>query len=101
VWLLPASVQHRFGYEITGSGILSDEDKFRHPAYNEEKMIGACIATIQKGSCARSSRAEIVVVNNASTTVREGRSAITGVRVVDEQKKGTRVPGKQLSCLLW
>ena len=65
------------------------------PAYNEEKLIGRCIESVQK-ECARlpartggNYDAEIIVVNNASTDgTREAASAFPGVRVVDEPKKG-------------
>ncbi len=59
------------------------------PAYNEEKVIGRCLASIIRES-RRSHRAvEIVVVDNASTD-RTGAiaSAYPGVRVIREPRKG-------------
>ena len=59
------------------------------PAYNEEALIGACLASI-RGEIARARcEAEIIVVNNASTDkTREIAAAIAGVIVIDEPERG-------------
>ena len=58
------------------------------PAYNEEKFIGQCLESVIKEVDRRSLRAEIIVVNNASTDrTKEIASSHKGVLVVDEPKK--------------
>ena len=59
------------------------------PAYNEEKLIGACLQSvlieIERGRF----DAEVIVVNNASTDrTRDMASSFDGVRIVDEPRKG-------------
>jgi glycosyltransferase involved in cell wall biosynthesis len=60
------------------------------PAYNEERRISACVASIRKELSAHPEvEAEIIVVNNASTDrTREVASALPEVRVLDEPRKG-------------
>lgn len=59
------------------------------PAYNEQDYIGPCLESIvseiqQSGSCG-----EIIVVNNASTDkTKEIALSFSGVKVIDEPKKG-------------
>lgn len=59
------------------------------PAYNEEESIAACIKSIQAELSRTHADAEIIVVNNAShDRTREIALGISGVRVVDELRKG-------------
>jgi glycosyltransferase involved in cell wall biosynthesis len=59
------------------------------PAYNEEALIGRCLASILREIETTGCRAEVVVVNNASTDrTREIASSFPKVRVVDEPIKG-------------
>lgn len=59
------------------------------PAYNEEALIGKCLEAVQREIARSGARAEVVVVNNASTDrTREIALGFPGVRVVDEPKKG-------------
>jgi glycosyltransferase involved in cell wall biosynthesis len=59
------------------------------PAYNEEALIGQCLESVLREVARSGVDAEIVVVNNASVD-RTGEIArsFSGVRVVDEPKKG-------------
>jgi cellulose synthase/poly-beta-1,6-N-acetylglucosamine synthase-like glycosyltransferase len=64
---------------------------FSIPAYNEEHRIGRCIEAVQKEivRAGMESDAEVIVVNNASTDrTKEIASGFSGVRVVDESRKG-------------
>jgi len=58
------------------------------PAYNEERLLPATLTAIRAELCREGCRAEIIVVNNASTddTAAIARS-FNGVRVVDEPVK--------------
>ncbi len=59
------------------------------PAYNEEKYIGDCLRSVITATNELPFPTEIVVVNNASTDrTKEVASGFSGVRVVDEPKKG-------------
>ena len=59
------------------------------PAYNEEALIGACLASIRAEIARSRCGAEIIVVNNASTDkTREIAAAIAGVIVIDEPERG-------------
>ncbi len=59
------------------------------PAYNEEKMIAACLESIMKEAARYSYDTEIVVVNNNCTDrTKEVALSFAGVRVVDEPRKG-------------
>lgn len=59
------------------------------PAYNEEKTVPKCVASIQRALAEGTYDAEIIVVNNASTDrTKEVASSFNGVRVVDEPCKG-------------
>lgn len=59
------------------------------PAYNEEKLIGRCIESIQQELSRGAYDAEILVVNNASTDrTKEMASTYAGVRIIDEPRKG-------------
>lgn len=59
------------------------------PAYNEEKNLPPCLASVERELARTPSDAEVIVVNNASTD-RTGEIArgYSWVRVVDEPKKG-------------
>jgi len=59
------------------------------PAYNEEALIGNCLASVVKEVERSGCTAEIVVVNNASTdNTKQIAQSYPGVTVVDEKKKG-------------
>ncbi|VAW23796.1 hypothetical protein MNBD_ALPHA12-2282 [hydrothermal vent metagenome] len=59
------------------------------PAYNEQALIGNCLASVVKEVERSGCSAEIVVVNNASTdNTKQIALGFPGVRVVDEEKKG-------------
>ncbi len=59
------------------------------PAYNEEKLVGACLESVQKEIIRTQADAEVIVVNNASTDrTKEIATSFVGVRVVDETRKG-------------
>ncbi|MDP1688614.1 MAG: glycosyltransferase family 2 protein [bacterium] len=58
------------------------------PAYNEEKYIRKCLESVVKQT-SKWSDIEIIVVNNASSDkTKEIALSFTGVKVVDEPKKG-------------
>lgn len=59
------------------------------PAFNEEALIGKCLESVLAEIKRSGSKADVIVVNNASTD-RTGEIArsFEGVRVVDEPKKG-------------
>ncbi len=62
---------------------------FAIPAYNEEKQIGGCLESVLREIHGKNYDIEIIVVNNASTDrTREVAEKFSGVRVVDEMKKG-------------
>ncbi len=59
------------------------------PAYNEELLIGQCLASIERELRRGNYDAEVIVVNNASKDrTKEIASSFPGVRVVDEMEKG-------------
>jgi len=59
------------------------------PAYNEEALIGSCLASITAEIARTGCRAEIIVVNNNSTDgTAQIASSIPGVVVVDEPQRG-------------
>jgi glycosyltransferase involved in cell wall biosynthesis len=59
------------------------------PAYNEEAYLPACLESILAQTRDLGDQVEIIVVNNASTDrTREVALGYSGVRVVDEQRKG-------------
>ncbi len=59
------------------------------PAYNEEALIAKCLKSVVREVERSGCRAEIIVVNNASTDrTKEIASSFPGVTVVDEEKKG-------------
>ena len=59
------------------------------PAYNEEALIGKCLASIERELADSPYVAEIIVVNNASTDrTRVVAESFANVRVVDELVKG-------------
>ncbi len=59
------------------------------PAYNEEKVIAECLASIQKEIARYAYETEIVVVaNNCTDRTKEIALSFAGVRVVDEERKG-------------
>jgi glycosyltransferase involved in cell wall biosynthesis len=59
------------------------------PAYNEETYLPACLDSILAQTHGLGDAVEIIVVNNASTDrTREVALGYTGVRVVDEPRKG-------------
>jgi glycosyltransferase involved in cell wall biosynthesis len=62
---------------------------FAIPAYNEERTIGPCVASVLRESRRCGRPVEIVVVDNASTDrTAEIASSYPGVRVVREPRKG-------------
>ena len=59
------------------------------PAYNEERLIGQCLQSVQRELATGKYDAETIVVNNASTDkTREVAGKFSGVKVVDEPRKG-------------
>jgi len=58
------------------------------PAYNEERIVAACIDSIKAEAARTSADVEIVVVNNASTDGTRRAAEDAGARVVDEPRKG-------------
>jgi glycosyltransferase involved in cell wall biosynthesis len=59
------------------------------PAYNEEAYLPACLESILAQTREMGDEVEIIVVNNASTDrTREVALGYSGVRVVDEPRKG-------------
>jgi cellulose synthase/poly-beta-1,6-N-acetylglucosamine synthase-like glycosyltransferase len=59
------------------------------PAYNEEVLLSACVHSIVAQLAQEGMDAEIIVVNNASTDrTRKVAASFSGVRVVDEPRKG-------------
>jgi glycosyltransferase involved in cell wall biosynthesis len=59
------------------------------PAYNEENYIGQCLESIIQEAKNSPLETEIIVVNNASTdNTRQVAQSFTGVKVVDESRKG-------------
>ncbi len=59
------------------------------PAYNEERTIGRCIASVQRDARGCGHAVEIIVVDNACTDRTAAiASALPGVRVVSEPRKG-------------
>jgi len=59
------------------------------PAYNEEALIGSCLAAITAEISRTGCQAEIIVVDNGSSDgTRRIASAIPGVKVVDEPQRG-------------
>ena len=68
------------------------------PAYNEEALIGSCLAAIQAEIACSGCRAEIIVVNNNSTDdTRHIASSIPGVVIVDEPQRGL-VQARRAGC---
>lgn len=58
------------------------------PAYNEEHYLAACLRSIREQTAGRAD-VEVLVVNNASTDrTREIALQFSGVRVIDESRKG-------------
>jgi glycosyltransferase involved in cell wall biosynthesis len=69
------------------------------PAYNEEALIGSCLAAITAEVSRTGCRAEIIVVNNGSSdATRQIASAIAGVKVIDEPERGL-VQARRAGCL--
>jgi glycosyltransferase involved in cell wall biosynthesis len=65
------------------------EISFVVPAYNEEALLPSCLAAIQAEIARTGMRAEVLVVDNASTDrTGEVAAAVPGVRVVHEPVKG-------------
>jgi len=70
------------------------------PAYNEEALIGVCLAAIEAEISRTRCRAEIIVVDNGSSdATRQIASTIPNVRVVDEPQRG-RVQARRAGCLV-
>ena len=68
------------------------------PAYNEEALIASCLAAIRAEIARTRCRAEIIVVNNASTdATRQIASSTPGVKVVDEPQRGL-VQARRAGC---
>ena len=64
---------------------------FSIPAYNEERRIARCLESVQKEivRAGMEKDCEVIVVNNASTDrTKEIASKFSGVKVIDEQRKG-------------
>jgi len=57
------------------------------PTYNEEKLIGLCLASLQNQNFNKKDY-EVIVVNNASTDNTVHLIQEFGVKIVDEPKKG-------------
>ena len=69
------------------------------PAYNEEALIGECLAAITAEVSRTSCLAEIIVVNNGSSDdTRRIALATPGVKVIDEPQKGL-VQARRAGCL--
>jgi glycosyltransferase involved in cell wall biosynthesis len=69
------------------------------PAYNEEALIGSCLAAITAEVSRTGCQAEIIVVNNSSSDgTRRIASAIPGVKVIDEPQRGL-VQARRAGCL--
>ena len=70
------------------------------PAYNEEALIGVCLAAIAAEISRTRCRAEIIVVDNGSSdATRQIASTIPNVRVVDEPQRGL-VQARRAGCLV-
>jgi len=70
------------------------------PAYNEEALIGVCLAAIEAEISRTRCRAEIIVVDNGSSdATRQIASTIPNVRVVDEPQRGL-VQARRAGCLV-
>lgn len=62
------------------------------PAYNEEKYIGDCLSSLLKEIKKRPYEIEVIVVNNASIDkTADVARTFSGIRVVDEPKKGLTI----------
>src|SRR5467141_3365764 len=69
------------------------------PAYNEEALIGSCLAAITAEVSRTGCQAEIIVVNNSSSDgTRRIASAIPGVKIIDESQRGL-VQARRAGCL--
>jgi glycosyltransferase involved in cell wall biosynthesis len=69
------------------------------PAYNEEALIGSCLAAITAEVSRTGCQAEIIVVNNGSSDgTRPIALAIAGVKVIDEPERGL-VQARRAGCL--
>ena len=69
------------------------------PAYNEEALIGSCLAAIKTEISRTPCRAEIIVVNNGSTdATRHIALSYRDVKVVDEPQRGL-VQARRAGCL--
>ena len=70
------------------------------PAYNEEALIGSCLAAIVAEVSRTRCRAEIIVVDNGSTdATRQIALSISDVEVVDEPQRGL-VQARRCGCLV-
>jgi glycosyltransferase involved in cell wall biosynthesis len=70
------------------------------PAYNEEALIEACLIAITGEISRTRCRAEIIVVNNASTDgTRQIASSIPNVKVIDEPQRGL-VQARKVGCFV-
>jgi glycosyltransferase involved in cell wall biosynthesis len=83
-----------------GESAMSDlAVSFVVPAYNEEALIGSCLAAIQAEIARTRCPAEIIVVNNGSTdATRQIASSFAGVIIVDEPQRGL-VQARRAGCL--
>jgi glycosyltransferase involved in cell wall biosynthesis len=69
------------------------------PAYNEEVLIGSCLAAITAEVSRTGCPAEIIVVNNGSSDNTSGIALATpGVKVIDEPGRGL-VQARRAGCL--
>ena len=88
----PAAIQQETGMQRlmpeAGSG-PRPQVSFVVPAYNEERLLPACLAAIRAEIERTGCTAEVIVVNNASTDATADIAAATpGVIVVDQPVKG-------------
>ena len=69
------------------------------PAYNEEALIGSCLAAITEEISRTGCQAEIIVVDNGSSDgTRQIALAIAGVKVIDEPERGL-VQARRAGCV--
>jgi glycosyltransferase involved in cell wall biosynthesis len=69
------------------------------PAYNEEALIGSCLAAITAEISRTGCQAEIIVVDNGSSdSTRQIALAIAGAKVIDEPERGL-VQARRAGCL--
>src|SRR6267142_1703218 len=81
-----------------GRGMSDVLVSFVVPAYNEEALIGSCLAGISAEISRTGCPAEIIIVDNGSSdATRRIALAVPGVKIVDEPRKGL-VQARQAGC---